>query len=110
MGQCFPNPRPRRAPPKRIPITVAKDVANKCDMRQIILLGWDGDKTHIATYGKSRDDCAQAAAGGNMLKAKWGWPECNDQPSRVKKLEQRVRDLESFIAVECCREIPDGLS
>lgn len=73
--------------PNRIPIKAARAVAEQYNCRQVILLAWDGKLTHIVTYGTSSEDCAQAAAGGNMLKEKWGWPECNDQPSRVKKLE-----------------------
>ena len=73
--------------PKRIPISAASTVAKTHNCRQVIVLAWDGELTHIVTYGKSTEDCAQAAQGGNLLKAKWGWPECNDQPSRVKALE-----------------------
>lgn len=79
--------------PKRIPISAAKQVAVEHDCRQVILLAWDGELTHIVTYGKSIEDCAQAAEGGNRLKQAWGWPECNDQPSRVKKLEKEIAEL-----------------
>lgn len=81
--------------PKRIPISAAKGIAVSQSCRQVILLAWDGELTHIVTYGKSVDDSAQAAAGGNMLKEKWGWPECNHQPSRVKKLEAKIKELEA---------------
>ncbi len=73
--------------PKRVPIKAAKQIAEQHSCRQVIVMAWDGERTHIVTYGKGKDDCAQAAAGGNMLKQKWGWPECNDQPSRMRKLE-----------------------
>jgi hypothetical protein len=79
--------------PKRIPISAAKQIAESNGCRQVILLAWDGELTHIVTYGKTVDDCAQAAAGANMLKEKWGWPESNDQPSRVKRLELAMQDL-----------------
>lgn len=82
----------------RIPVKAAKQVADEFDLKQVILLAWDGERTHIVTYGKTADDCAQAAAGGNMLKAKWGWPECNDQPSRVRVLENRVKELEAQLS------------
>lgn len=84
--------------PKSIPVKFAADVGQKNQCQQIILLAWDGQLTHIVTWGKTADDCAQAAAGGNMLKAKWGWPECNDQPSRVKQLEKRVAELEAALS------------
>jgi hypothetical protein len=76
---------------KRIPISAARRVAKDNDCRQVIILAWDGELTHIVTYGKSADDCAQAAQGGNLLKQKWGWPECNDQPSRVRKLQEQLK-------------------
>jgi hypothetical protein len=79
--------------PKRIPVSAAKNVAESNGCRQVILLAWDGELTHIVSYGKTVDDCAQAAAGANMLKEKWSWPECNDQPSRVKRLELAMQDL-----------------
>jgi len=82
--------------PKRIPITVAGQIAEKHNCRQVIVLAWDGELTHVVTYGKTVEDCAQAATGGNLLKQKWGWPECNDQPSRVKKLERRIAELEKL--------------
>jgi hypothetical protein len=79
--------------PSRIPIKAASEIAKKYDCRQVIVLAWDGKLTHVVTFGKSVEDCAQAAAGGNTLKAKWGWPESNDQPSLVAKLEDCVREL-----------------
>lgn len=77
----------------RIPVKAAKEIAQQYDCRQVILLAWDGSYTHVVTYGKTADDCSQAADGGNMLKQKWGWPECNDQPSRVQRLEAEVARL-----------------
>lgn len=80
--------------PKRIPITVAKTVATTTDCRQVIILAWDGELTHVVTYGKTVEDCAQAAEGGNRLKAFLGWPENTmSQPSRVKKLEKEIKEL-----------------
>jgi hypothetical protein len=84
--------------PKRIPVKAAKQINEEYGCRQVILLAWDGEFTHIVTYGKTVDDCAHAAAGGNMLKERWGWPECNDQPSRVRKLEARIQELEKQLA------------
>jgi hypothetical protein len=86
--------------PKRIPITAAKKIAAEFNCSQVILLAWDGELTHIVTFGKTIEDCAQAAAGGNMLKRKWGWPECNDQPSRVRNLEARILELEAAAGKE----------
>jgi hypothetical protein len=82
--------------PKRIPIKVARDVGKQTGCRQIILLAFDGELTHVVTWGKTVEDCDQAAQGGNLLKKKWGWPESMQaEPSRVKKLRDRIRELEA---------------
>ncbi len=47
--------------PNRIPITIAKRVAEETGLRQVLLIGFDGEKTHIVTYGKTKADCAAAA-------------------------------------------------
>ena len=83
--------------PKRIPIATAKAVGKKYpDVRQVILIAWDGDNTHVVTWGRSVEDCAQAAHGGNLAKRQFGWPEelCKDEPNRVKKLRNRIAELE----------------
>lgn len=79
--------------PKKIPIRAARKVGKEHNCKQVILLAFDGKLTHVVTWGKTAEDCAQAADGGNMLKKKWGWPECNDQPSRVKKLLAEIEEL-----------------
>ena len=89
--------------PKRIPILAAKNLAKRYDLRQVILLGWDGDKTHVVTYGKSLEDCDMAAAGGNKLKKSFGWPEdLMAYPSRVRRIQdelevakKRITELEA---------------
>jgi len=47
--------------PKRIPIETAKYVAQKHDLRQVLLIGWDGERVHVVTYGKTKADCDAAA-------------------------------------------------
>lgn len=84
--------------PNQIPISAAEKLAKKYGFRQVILLAWDGEWTNVVTWGDTVEDCAQAAHGGNLLKQKWGWPECNDQPARVQKLEKRVAELEALLA------------
>ena len=46
---------------KRIPIKTARAVAEQHGLRHVILIGWDGDQTHIVTYGVTKADCAAAA-------------------------------------------------
>ena len=47
--------------PKRIPILAAENIADKYNLKQVILIGWDGDLVHIVTYGKTKADCKAAA-------------------------------------------------
>ena len=95
--------------PQRLPIKAAHDIGTQYDCRQVILLAWDGKLTHIVTWGKTVEDCAHAADGGNRLKLMWGWPECNDQPSRVRKLERRIKELEAEVVRARSRAIPPGM-
>ena len=84
--------------PKRIPISAAKAFASDQNCRQVIIAAWDGELTHIVTYGKSAEDCDQAAMGGDKIKAALGWPEDVDcKPSRLKKAEARAAAAESTV-------------
>lgn len=47
--------------PKRIPIAAARMVAEKHDLSQVLLIGWDGERVHVVTYGKTKADCEAAA-------------------------------------------------
>lgn len=73
---------------KRIPIKAAREFAKNYDKDQVIILAWDREtnSTWVTTYGKSLEDCDQAAQGGNEIKRLLNWPEekCNDVPTRVK--------------------------
>lgn len=47
--------------PRRIPISAAKAVADKYGLRQVLLVGFDGDLVHLVTYGQTKAECAAAA-------------------------------------------------
>ena len=47
--------------PKRIPVSTAKMVAQKHDLKQLLLIGYDGESVHVVTYGKTKADCEAAA-------------------------------------------------
>jgi hypothetical protein len=46
---------------RRIPISSAKAIAEKHDLSQVLLIGWDGRRVHVVTYGKTKEDCQAAA-------------------------------------------------
>lgn len=87
--------------PDRLPIQDAKEIAHKRRLRQVILIAWDGERAHCVTYGKSLEDCDQAAQGGEKLKKALGWPNWEAQPSRVKRLSAA---LEPFAAIALAQD------
>ncbi len=73
---------------RHIPIRVAKTIADEFKQDQVIVVTWDktAGRTHVVTYGKTVEECAQAADGGNLVKRALGWPEelCNAKPRRAR--------------------------
>jgi hypothetical protein len=84
--------------PNRLPIKDAKDLAERRGLRQVILLAWDGERTHCVTYGVSVEDCDQAAQGGEKMKRVMGWPNWEAQPSRVKRLQAALERADRIIS------------
>lgn len=56
-----PQHKVGRLPKGKIPVSAAKKVAEQYGLKQCILLGWDGELTHVVTYGKTKADCEAAA-------------------------------------------------
>lgn len=77
---------------KSVPITAAKKIAEEFDKDQVIVVCWDKEHgcTHVTTYGKTTEDCEQAAHGGNFVKKALGWPdsEAVATPERLRKEQQ----------------------
>lgn len=48
-------------PTKRIPVSAAEKVAEQFGLKQVLLIGWDGNRTHVVTYGQTKADCDAAA-------------------------------------------------
>jgi hypothetical protein len=75
--------------PKRIPIKAAKEISKAFDFPEVVIFAYDpvSGTQHVTTYGKTKDQCADAAKVGNFLKRSLGWPEsqCNAIPNRGKK-------------------------
>lgn len=71
----------------RIPISAAKEIADRYGQNQVVVVTFDKSTglTHVVTYGKSVEECTQAAEGGNFVKRALGWPEslCNAKPKRT---------------------------
>ena len=85
---------------KKIPIKAGKQFAEKYKKDQVIILSWSrGDNmTWVTTYGRTIEDCDQAAQAGKKLKKDFlGWPEsaCLAEPSRVKRLRTEIKKLKA---------------
>ena len=79
----------------KIPIKALKIMADNLKLTHVVVFAWDGKNQHVATYGKTIEACSQAADFGNRMKDQLGWPESlHAQPSRVRKLESRIKELE----------------
>lgn len=88
---------------QRIPISDAKTIGNKLGYTQVIITAFDKTTgtTSVCTWGKSQEDCIQAAQGGNFVKKALGWPpeKCNDKPSRQIRNEKLLSLLKKFIEI-----------
>lgn len=96
--------------PAKIPISALKRIAAKYRLSHLVLLAFGPCKkegvSHVVTYGTTTEFCDQAATAGNKLKKQLGWPDTlQSTPSRVRKLEARIRELEAVKAV-----LPESLS
>jgi len=84
----------------RLPIKALQELANKFGYSVVVVYAWDAEKKmqHVATWGRTIKLCDQAAQWGNMLKDALGWPESlHAEPNRVKKLQERIKQLETAI-------------
>lgn len=50
-----------KLPKGKLPVSTAKMVAEKHNLKQVLLIGYDGDLVHVVTYGKTKADCEAAA-------------------------------------------------
>jgi hypothetical protein len=73
---------------KRFPIRAAKEVAQKYNQDEVILVTRDrkNNLIHVVSYGKTLVDCADAANSANNLRKHLGFPEsaCHEVPRRLR--------------------------
>jgi hypothetical protein len=78
---------------KHIPITAAKRIADAYGQSQVVIVTFDKDGggiTHVVTYGRTLEECKQAAEGGNFVKRALGWPEsAMSVPARAKRTKPK---------------------
>ena len=61
----------------RIPISAAKAVSKNYEFPEVVIFAYDPEtgKQHVTTYGKTKEQCIDAAKAGNFLKKALGWPD-----------------------------------
>lgn len=97
----------------RIPIKAVKQLGNdyKQDIVIVFAIDSDGETQHIATWGRGIEDCDRAALWGDRMKDQLEWPESlHATPSRVRKLQARVKQLEDWIIEHSGDALPKELS
>lgn len=83
----------------KLPIKALKELANKFGYSVVIVYAYDAENNmqHVATWGRTIKLCDQAAQLGNMMKDALGWPaSLHAEPNRVKKLQERIKELEKL--------------
>lgn len=75
---------------KRIPITAAMDISEKYEKNQVIIVTWDAvhHLQGVASYGKTKEECDQAARGAQLVQEALNWP-----PADIVKVKPSKRDL-----------------
>jgi hypothetical protein len=83
-----------------IPIKVLKEFSQKYGYSTVVMFATNSNQMqYIATYGRTIQECDQAAQFGDMMKDALHWPESlHAAPSRVRQLQKRVKELEDEIA------------
>lgn len=85
-----------KATKMRIPIKALKAFAQKYKLNFLVVFARDenGKNHHVATFGKTVEQCSLAADWGNKIKKSLDWPDSlQSQPSRVKKLHRQINNL-----------------
>lgn len=80
----------------RIPVEAATKLLADYGLLQVIIVAWDGAKTHVTTDGATLGDGDMAAEGGKLVRQALGWPPeqwKHVDSARVAKLLERVRHL-----------------
>lgn len=83
-------------------ITKAEALCFDHELRQVVVLTFDGTETRVTTFGVTALDSAIAAEAGNRIKRSLMWPEsmCNSVSLKVQRLHDRIAELERQLAGE----------
>lgn len=88
---------------KPIPIAAARDISTRYLKDQVIVVAWDAahGKEHVTTYGATKEQCRQAALGGDKVKKALGWSAPEEPAAPVVPLGTRIKQLEIALEEAC---------
>jgi hypothetical protein len=76
----------------RVPIKAAEKISTDYGFPEVVIFAYDpvSGSQHVTTYGKTLEQCKDAAKAGNFLKKALGWPDekCHAEPARAKTRKQ----------------------
>lgn len=83
---------------RAVPISAAREIAKRFAKDQVIVVAWDGvhKKEHVTTYGVNKEQCRQAALGGDRVKSALGWPEESRSIDATALIDGMYDRLQSF--------------
>lgn len=90
-----------------ISVSVAQDVAEANNWKQVIIFGWDGQETSIITWGLTATDSAQAAEGSNQITRHWDWPNYPVISSEIQAMHDTISSLKQQLAL-LGEQVDDG--
>ena len=86
--------------PKHISVSSIAAYSKPLGLKQAIRTAWDGERTHVVTWGHDAEQCAQAAVGGNRVKAALNWPaDLQCESASTVRLKKRIKELEAELAI-----------
>lgn len=94
-----------------IPIKNVKSFAGANGLTQVIVFGYDGSTSHIATWAEDAGASDAIATAANVLKASLGWPEITQvESAKVLQLRQEIQELKSKLLKPEAGETIEGFA
>lgn len=69
---------------RKLPVKMTEKIAKEYDLRQVVVIAFDGESQHCVTYGRTKMECEKAAAAGKF----WGQILRLDDPEKQQKIRE----------------------
>lgn len=71
----------------KLPVKMAEKIAKEYDLRQVVVIAFDGELQHCVTYGRTTAECEMAAIAGKF----WDKILRLDDPARQQKIREILK-------------------